>query len=210
MPKQVNVRELDEFAEKLFRALDDLGGDLMPLFLSERPTAFEKYPRLLLGQIQRYGNVEAGFDVWATKALRDASNARRIDEYPELVALKRWLVEHRELFEKTRENANQLKRSMYARAYAYLYPRRLLTNTYAEQHRGDANALEANAIRANFRNESQSLIKQLEQVYGDGDRLEQIIRDAEAFLIANAKRLTWKLRQVTASEQTNSTNGGQQ
>ena len=51
MPKKVDTEKLNEFCDQLFRTLDRLGGDredLLPLFLSEKPTAFEKYPRLLL------------------------------------------------------------------------------------------------------------------------------------------------------------------
>jgi hypothetical protein len=42
MPRQVNTTELDEFCQLLFRTLDRLGDDLLPLFLSKRPTAYEK------------------------------------------------------------------------------------------------------------------------------------------------------------------------
>ena len=76
MPRQVDTAQLGEFCELIFRALDRLGGDLLPLFLSDRPTSYEKYPRLLLGHIQYYGNVEAGFEEWKSKVLRDASERR--------------------------------------------------------------------------------------------------------------------------------------
>lgn len=200
MPREVNTAELDEFCQLLFRTLDRLGGDLLPLFLSERPTSFEKYPRLLLGHIRYYDDVEAGFEEWKSKVLRDASEYRKEDEFPELLAFKNWLLEHRHIFEGRKDNLNHLKRSLYARAYEYLYPRRLLTGTYAEVNRGNPDALEEEAIRANFRRTVQPQIAKLAEVYGDGERLETIVAEAEEFLIANRARYRWKLREIETTE----------
>ncbi len=196
MPRQVDIAELDKFCGLLFRTLDRLGGDLLPLFLSERPTAYEKYPRLLLGHIRYYDNVEAGFEEWKSKVLRDAY--RREEELPELLALKKWLLDHHALFEGHKDNINHLKRSLYARAYEYLYPRRLLTGTYAEANRGNRDALEEDTIRANFRQVVQPRIDELAEVYGKGERLETIVAEAEEFLIANRQRYRWKLREMEA------------
>jgi hypothetical protein len=195
MPKEVNAAELSEFCQLLFRTLDRLGGDLLPLFLSERPTSFEKYPRLLLGHIRYYDDVEAGFEEWKSKVLRDASEYRKEEEFPELLALKKWLLDHRHLFEGRKDNLNHLKRSLYARAYEYLYPRRLLTTAYAEANRGDPDALEEEAIRASFRRTVQPQIAKLAEVYGDGERLEIIIAEAEEFMVANRGRYRWKVRE---------------
>lgn len=192
MPRQVNTAELDEFCQLLFRALDRLGGDLLPFFLSERPTSFEKYPRLLLGHIRYYDDVEAGFEEWKSKVLRDASECRKEKEFPDLLALKKWLLDHRHLFEGRKDNLNHLKRSLYARAYEYLYPRRLLTEAYAEANRGNPDALEEAAIRANFRQTVQPRIEELKEIYGEGEKLETIITEAEEFLIANRDRYRWK------------------
>lgn len=200
MPRQVNTTELDEFCQLLFRTLDRLGGDLLPLFLSERPTAYEKYPRLLLGCIRYYDDVEAGFEEWKSKVLRDASDYRREEEFPELLALKKWLLEHRSLFEGRKDNLNHLKRSLYARVYEYLYPRRLLTGAYAEANRGNPDALEEDAIRANFREVVRPHIAKLAQVYGEGERLQTIVTEAEEFLLANRQRYRWKLREMEAME----------
>lgn len=200
MPRQVDTAKLDEFCGLLFRALDRLGGDLLPLFLSERPTSYEKYPRLLLGHIRYHDNVEAGFEEWKSKVLRDASDRRREEELPELLALKKWLLDHRSLFEGRKDNLNHLKRSLYARAYEYLYPRRLLTGAYAEANRGNPNALEEAAIRADFRRVVQPHIDKLAEVYGEGERLKTIVAEAEEFLIANRQRYRWKLREIEAIE----------
>jgi hypothetical protein len=202
MPRQVNTAELDEFCGLLFRALDRLGGDLLPLFLSERPAAYEKYPRLLLGHIRYHDNVEAGFEEWKSKVLRDASDRRKEEEFPELLALKAWLLEHRSLFEGRKDNLNHLKRSLYARSYEYLYPRRLLTGAYAEANRGNPDALEEDTIRANFRRVVEPHIAKLKEVYGEKERLEKIVAEAEEFLIANRQRYRWKLREMETAATT--------
>ncbi|HDQ73591.1 MAG TPA: hypothetical protein ENN19_16060 [Chloroflexi bacterium] len=186
---KLRTAELDEFSELLFRALDRLGGDLLPFFLSERPSAYEKYPRMLVALIQRHG-VEAGFQEWSTKVLRDASDHRKADEYGELEKLRQWMLTHEDLFDKA--HLAHLKRSLYGRIYAYLYPRRLLTTAYAEAHRGDKEATEEKAIQANFRADVAPQIEQLREVYGDGERLEKIIADAEEFLVISGKRYAWK------------------
>ena len=183
--------ELYEFSELLFRALDRLGGDLIPFFLSERPSAFEKYPRMLVALVQRHG-VEAGFQEWSTKVLRDANDHRKEREYAELERLRQWMLEHEELFDKA--HLAHLKSSLYGRTYAYLYPRRLLTTAYAEAHRGNADALEENAIRADFHKDVVSQIDQLREVYGDGEQLERIVTDAQDFLVISGKRYAWKER----------------
>lgn len=188
---KLRTAELDEFSELLFRALDRLGGDLLPFFLSERPSAFEKYPRMLVALVQRHG-VEAGFQEWSTKVLRDANDHRKGREYDELEKLRQWMLEHEDLFDKA--HLAHLKRSLYGRIYAYLYPRRLLTTAYAEAHRGDAEAAEETAIRVSFRQTVAPQIEQLRQVYDDGERLEQIVSEAEDFLVISGKRYAWKER----------------
>lgn len=203
MPKKVDTEKLNEFCDQLFRTLDRLGGDredLLPLFLSEKPTAYEKYPRLLLSHIRYYDDVEAGFEEWKSKVLRDSNDYRRDEEYPELLALKKWMIENRALFENRKDNLNHLKRSLYARAYEYLYPRRLLTGAYAEANRGNPEALEEDAIKSGFRNEVRPHIDRLAAVYGDSEKLQRILDESEEFLIANRKRYVWKLKEMASSE----------
>lgn len=203
MPKKVDTEKLNEFCSLLFRTLDRLGGDredLLPLFLSEKPTAYEKYPRLLLSHIRYYDDVEAGFEEWKSKVLRDSNDYRRDEEYPELLALKKWMIENRALFENRKDNLNHLKRSLYARTYEYLYPRRLLTGAYAEANRGNPEALEEDAIKSEFRSEVKPHINRLAAVYGDSEKLQRIVDEAEEFLIANRKRYVWKLKEMASSE----------
>jgi len=188
---KLRTAELDEFSTLLFGALDRLGGDLLPFFLSERPSAFEKYPRMLVALVQRHG-VEAGFQEWSTKVLRDASDRRKEREYAELEKLRIWMLEHEDIFDKA--HLAHLKRSLYGRIYAYLYPRRLLTTAYAEAHRGNADDLEEQAIRANFQQGVAPQVDQLRKIYGDGEQLDYIVNDALDFLVINGKRYAWKER----------------
>jgi hypothetical protein len=203
MPKKVDTEKLNEFCDILFLVLDRLGGgreDLLPLFLSEKPTAYEKYPRLLLSHIRYYDDVEAGFEEWKSKVLRDSNEYRKEEEYPELLMLKKWIIDNRALFENHKDNINHLKRSLYARAYEYLYPRRLLTGSYAETNRGNPEALEEGAIRSSFRHEVKPHIDKLSAVYGNSEKLQKIIGESEEFLIANRKRYIWKLKEMAASD----------
>jgi hypothetical protein len=186
--ERLRTAQLDEFSELLFRALDRLGGDLLPFFLSERPSAFEKYPRMLVALVQRHG-VEAGFREWSTKVLRDADDRRKERAYGELEKLRQWMLAHGDLFDKA--HLAHLKRSLYGRIYAYLYPRRLLTTAYAEAHRGDEGATQEKVVRANFRQDIAPQIEQLREVYGDGERLGQTISEAEDFLVISGKRYAW-------------------
>lgn len=184
MVKQVDTERLSRFAEMLFRTLDRLGGSgrtrLLPMRLREAPTAFEKYPRMLLGLVQRYG-VEAGFREWESKVLRDASAYRTEEEYPELLTLYKWMQDNHDLFDKA--HLTHLKRSLYGRVYTHLYPRRLLAAAYAQAHAGDEAAFEDQAVAGGFRAAIKGEMQRLGEVYSP-EQLEQIVADAQAHLLA--------------------------
>jgi len=184
MVKQMDTERLNQFTEMLFHALDRLGGSgrtrLLPMRLSEAPTAFEKYPRMLLGLVQRYG-VEAGFREWESKVLRDASAHRTEEEYPELLALYKWMQDNQDLFDKA--HLTHLKRSLYGRVYTYLYPRRLLASAYAQAYAGDEAAFEDQAVTGNFRPAIEEKLHELSAVYSP-EQLEHIVADAQAHLLA--------------------------
>lgn len=184
MVKQVDTERLSQFAEMLFRALDRLGGSgrtrLLPMRLREAPTAFEKYPRMLLGLAQRYG-VEAGFKEWESKVLRDASAYRTEEEYPQLLALYKWMQDNEDLFDKA--HLTHLKRSLYGRVYTYLYPRRLLATAYAQAHAGDEAAFEDQAVAEGFCAAIEGEMQRLGEVYSS-EQLERIVADAQAHLLA--------------------------
>ncbi len=208
MARQVDTQPLAEFCLVLFRALDAIGGvgtDFLPLFLDTSPNAYERYSRLLLSSIRIHDDVEAGYEEWSTKILRDANAQRREERFPALLSVKRWLVEHRELFEQRRDNLTHLKRSLLCLVYEYLYPRRRLVLYYTRASRGNKAALEEEAIRERFESVVADERAKLAEVYGEGEQLQAILDDALQFLIANRRGLRWKEEKEPPG--TSSTNG---
>ena len=147
---KVDENKIAEFTNLLFSSLDDL--KLFPKSLKRRdatPTRLEKYPRLLFGYIRRYNNIEAAFEEWKSKVLRDVdSKFLRFEKVPELESLKRWCIENKELFEGNNQKINlqHLRGSLFARIYQFLYTRRLiavaLVNYFKEDHNIDKNLSE--------------------------------------------------------------------
>lgn len=180
MAISIDREELDEFCPRLFRALDRLG--LLPRQLSAKPAEFEKYPRLLFGSIQRYNDVEAGFREWESRVLR-ATEYRRGEHYPELEALRQWMVQHTSLFTQ-KSNMQHLKTSLYARVFQYLYPRRVLANAYCYQHRGNEGALEPEFLAEKFPASVEEVVKKVQEVYSA--EWETIVADARQSLIDHA------------------------
>lgn len=180
MALQLDRGQLDEFCPQLFRTLDGLG--LLPPRLGAKPNKFEKYPRLLFGSIQRYNDVEAGFKEWESRVLRDA-RYRKETRYPELEALRRWVVEHKDVFAK-KINLQHLRTSLYARVFQYLYPRRVLVNAYCVKHQGNPGAVESEFVKQAFPESIETELQKLKEVYSD--EWETIIADAESSLTANA------------------------
>ncbi|MEW6574265.1 MAG: hypothetical protein AB1374_11600 [Bacillota bacterium] len=199
MALSINYKEMDEFCPRLFRTLDGLG--LLPLQLWAKPAEFEKYPRLLFGSIQRYGNVEAGFKEWESRVLRDAPY-RKEEHYLDLEALRRWMVQYTPLFN-SKPNLQHLRTSLYARVFQYLYPRRVLANAYCVKHQGNPKAIEAEFIAKTLPDSISEEVKKLREVYSD--EWETIVADAKASLISNAAYYRKVLRgeeSVASSEET--------
>jgi hypothetical protein len=183
---------LDEFFTVLCHALDRMGKDLLPFYLREKSTAYEKYPRMLIDAVRRYGNVETGFKEWASKILREANLYQRDEAFPSLLAVEHWLIAHRELLEGQTRALNQLNGSLLFQTYQYLAPRRQLAMAYAEAKRGNADALKEEAIRESFPKVVAGKIKSLAEVYGGGEYLDGIVADAQEFLITYSPLLQWK------------------
>jgi hypothetical protein len=211
MARRVDTQPLAEFCLVLFRALDDIGGvgiDFLPLFLDASPNAYERYSRLLLSSIRIHDDVEAGYEEWSTKILRTAQEQRRKEQFPSLLSVRRWLVEHRELFEQRRDNLTHLKRSLLCLVYEYLYPRRRLVIKYTEASRGNKPAMEEEAIRERFESVVADERAKLAEVYGEGEQLQTILADALLFLILNRRALRWKEKgEEKEPPGTSSTNG---
>lgn len=181
MAVQVDRKTIDEFCPRLFRALDGLG--LLPRQLSAKPTEFEKYPRLLFGSVQRYNDVEAGFKEWEGRVLR-AAEYRREERYPELEALRQWMVEHAALFA-NKTNMQHLKSSLYARVFQYLYPRRVLVNAYCKRHQGNEGALTPDFLAHEFPDSVAETVKKIEETYQND--WDAIVGDARRALLKNAQ-----------------------
>jgi hypothetical protein len=160
--------------------LDVLG--LMPLSLWAKPHEFEKYPRLLFGGIQRYNDVEAGFKEWESRVLRD-SPYRKEEHYPDLETLRRWVIEHGDVFTK-KNNLQHLRTSLYARVFQYCYPRRVLANAYCEKHKGDAGAVEPEFVEKGLPQSIATEVQKLKEVFSDEWTI--IIADTKATLTNNA------------------------
>ena len=204
MPKNINVEKLDVFCDHLFRALDHAG--LFPPRLGEAAHAFEKYPRLLVGLLGRYENVESGFSEWETRTLRGVNRQQRESVYPYFHVLQNWLVapENRTLFEKKehrKDTLNHLKRSLYARVYAWLYPRRRLTVSYAQAHGGNRTQFEPEVINWDFMTATQHTQQELGGIVS-----KSVIEDAREFLIAKRSYYQdWKPNQESVDSDDNET-----
>lgn len=180
MALKIDRGQVDEFCPQLFRTLDSLG--LLPRQLWAKPTEFEKYPRLLLGSIQRYNDVEAGLKEWESRVLRDAPY-RKEENYPDLEALRQWMNKHAELFSNT-VNLQHLRTSLYARVFQYIYPRRVLVNAYCTKHQGTPDAIEPEFIEKKLPSSIAPEVQKLQETYKN--EWESVVADAKASLIANA------------------------
>jgi hypothetical protein len=180
MALHVDREELDTFCPMLFRTLDGLG--LLPQSLSAKPNEFEKFPRLLFGSIQRYNDVEAGFKEWEGRVLRDAPY-RKEEHYPNLEALRRWMVQHAGLFT-GKANMQHLRTSLYARVFQYLYPRRVLANAYVGKHQGNLEAIKPEFLAERLPMSVEAEAQKIRETYSA--EWETIVTDTRASLLANA------------------------
>jgi hypothetical protein len=184
MPVDELQKEIETFCEKLFHVLDSLG--LLPQRLNARPTEFEKYPRWLLAHIKRYSNVGLGFEEWKTKVLRSARLFREKqyeDRVPELLALRDWMQQHRDLF-LSKLQMQHLRSSIYGRMIEYIYPRRILRNAYIRKHQGNPGAIECEFLTREFPSSVTDIVQKVQASFS-GD-WEQVIADTRADLERNA------------------------
>ena len=201
MPKNIDVEKLDAFCDHLFRALDH--AELFRIRLGEAAHAFEKYPRLLVGLLGRYENVESGFSEWETRTLRGVDRRKRELVYPYFHVLRNWLVapENRTLFEEEhrKDTLNHLKRSLYGRVYNWLYLRRRLTVAYAQTHGGNRTQFEPEVIHRDFMTATQHTQQEL-----GGILSKSVIEDAREFLIAKRSYYQdWKPNQESVDSDDN-------
>jgi hypothetical protein len=101
----------------------------------------------------------------------------------ELETLRRWTAQHAELFT-SKINMQHLRTSLYARVFKYLYPRRVLINTYCIKHHGNFNAVAPEFVETAFPDSISAEVQKLREVYSD--EWQEIVSDTKARLIANA------------------------
>lgn len=135
----IDEKLVGEFSYRIFRLLDHFGHFPMTVRGDDAtPTKLEKYPRLLLGYIQRYDDPMVAYQEWLSKALRDIPkddrNFKKEKFFPEAQAITLWLEENRPLFAGKNKKLllQHLRGSLYARIFAYLYPRRQICQSIAD------------------------------------------------------------------------------
>lgn len=180
MTKRIPIEKMDAFCDHLFRVLDR--ADLLPLRLSEAAHSFEKYGRTLASLLERYDRVEAAFDEWETRTLRQMKRtSRREDVYPYFQVLRNWMIdkENRVMFEGEgrKDNLNHFKRSLYGRLYTWLYPRRKLTLAYADIYRGNTDQFELEAVEKQFATAVEDTVKALPGI------TDQAVYDAQDYVL---------------------------
>ena len=201
MALQIDREKLDEFCPKLFRLLDSFGH--LPRSLRAKPNEFEKYPRSLFGKIQRNqdseGNrdVKAGFREWENTVLR-RSPYQREENYLEIEDLRAWMVGNQEVFTKA-ANMQHLKSSLYARIFQYVYPRRVLANTYCQKHKGNVDAIKAEVLDRQFPTSIEPEIQKLKETYADD--WEAIVADVYNNFTTKAKYYRSVLRGEIKTDQ---------
>lgn len=138
----LDERELDRLCYTVFKAMDVLG--LLPLSIRSRettPSRLEKYPRLLLGYLQRYDDPIMAYKEWVSKLLRDVpnddANFRKDKYFCMLGDIEKCLEENRDAFKGRNKKliVQHLRGSLYARIFAYLYPRRAICFAVSDEVR---------------------------------------------------------------------------
>lgn len=168
MAIQIDREKLDEFCPKLFRLLDHFGH--LPLSLRAKPNEFEKYPRSLFGSILRNQDsegsrdVEAGFFEWENKVLRRSLYRQEEDYLDYIEDLRAWMIGNQEVFTKS-ANLQHLKSSLYARVFRYVYPRRVLANSYCQKHKGNLDAIKEEVLAQLFPSSIETEVQKLKGNY---------------------------------------------
>jgi len=128
---------LDLFSEKLLDTLYEL--NLMPYSLGESPATYEKYPQELISLVEikrtdgRAG-LQQAFDEWQANMLRKSKHKQtRQDATLKIGAFRAWALNNNNanaLLDKG--SIRHLRKSMFGRTYAYLYPRLRLIMEYRD------------------------------------------------------------------------------
>jgi len=174
------------FTYKIFRLLDLLGHFPMSLRGEEAtPSRLEKYPRLLFSYLQRYPDPVMAFKEWESKVLRDTPqdehNQKKNEIFPLIEETLHWLEERKELFQGKEKKLliQHLRGSLYARIFAYLYPRRQICLVLAQHQPGFEPERAAQMTVRDF--------AQMATGHPDLDRLQGVFAEEWPVIIADAK-----------------------
>jgi hypothetical protein len=162
---------LDEFSNRMFFTLDMLGilteypGDLM-----NRPNAYEKWPRELVGPLKKKGaNMRFVLEQWKNRVIRAAlasATERRISEserqsyIEQLHKFEAWCWQYEDTIVR---HANHLLTSLLARAFVYLYTVRALSDYYLQFHKDHPEMLTKEAVLQRFEEDVEQRYQELEK-----------------------------------------------
>lgn len=182
----VDEKTFGEFSYRIFRLLDLFGHFPMSIRGEDAtPSKLEKYPRLLIGYLQRYEDPVTAYQEWLSKVLRfipkDDYNFKKEKFFPEAQATTLWLEENKQLFTGRNKKLllQHLRGSLYARIFAYLYPRRQICLSIADYLRNNSSTPFDGEAQFDFAGIAGSLsdLQEIKNIY-TGEWL-QLVADAE-------------------------------
>lgn len=149
------------------------------------PSKLEKYPRFLIGYLQRYDDPMVAYQEWLSKVLRDIPkddrNFKKEKFFPEAQAVTLWLEENRQLFAGKNKKLlfQHLRGSLYARIFAYLYPRRQICLFVVGHLKQSAVVPNGEEMHIDFAGIAESLvdIQEIKEIYAK--EWPQLVADAE-------------------------------
>ncbi|MFC4769540.1 hypothetical protein [Effusibacillus consociatus] len=171
---------LDEFSYELFYTLDML--DLLPKKWSDKPHAYEKWARELLAPLKRKNaNFTEVLKDWQSRVIRSGlhpsykiSDTVRKMRFEQLDRFRIWCSNHQDIIQK---NAHHLLTSLLARAFAYVFPVRTLSDFYTELHKGEADAFSTEVIEERFFSDVEERYQELKEQGRITPRLKEMARD---------------------------------
>ena len=187
---------IDRFTELLLDALYGMG--LMPLSLSDKPSSFEKYPQELFVRLESHRpgkDVERAFHEWSTLLIRKPEYRSSIETaFPKLEAVYHWMVEQRDMLYR-KSTLRHLRKSMFGRSYAYLFPRLALIAEYGNtalregwlaEATGENGRLRAVAdpafVKAHFSIATPVAQERLRELHAERD-VEHLVQATQRFLL---------------------------
>ena len=190
------------FVQSYFGYLTAL--DIYLFHLEQNRMSLKSIPRKLFGCIQGKRDVEgnldvrAGFREWENSVLRRSPYRQEEDYLDYIENLRAWMTSNQDVFAKS-ANLQHLKSSLYARAFQYVYPRRVLANAYCEKHKGNVEAISAEILERQFPSSVELEVAKLKETYTA--EWQDIVTDVRNNFIAKAKLYRSVLQEKVQTEQ---------